>query len=53
MIKIGGTQKPLVDVARQAGLIRWTLAFDIALMALVAVLLTVAGAWMFSKSQAA
>jgi ABC-2 type transport system permease protein len=53
MIKIGDTMKPLVDVARQAGLIRWTLAFDVALMALVAVLLTVAGAWMFSKSQAA
>jgi ABC-2 type transport system permease protein len=51
MVKIGDTMRPLVDVARQAGLIRWTLAFDIALMALVAVVLTVVGAWSFSKSQ--
>jgi ABC-2 type transport system permease protein len=52
MIKIGNSMRPLVDVARQAGLIRWTLAFDVALMALVAVLLTIAGAWSFSRSQA-
>jgi hypothetical protein len=52
MVKIGDTMRPLADVARQAGLIRWTLAFDIALMALLAVVLTIAGAWSFSKSQA-
>src|SRR5262245_23923196 len=53
MVKVGDSTRPLVDVARQAGLIRWTLAFDIALMGLVAVVLTIVGAWSFSKSQAA
>src|SRR5438128_5850859 len=52
-IGVGTTAQPLVDVARQTGLIRWTLGFDIALMALAAVVLGAAGAWAFSKSQAA
>ena len=52
MITVGGSARPLVDMARQAGLIRWTLGLDIALMTLAAILLTVAGAWTFSKSQA-
>jgi ABC-2 type transport system permease protein len=42
----------LADVARQAGLIRWTLTTDVAMMTVFAVVLTVAGAWSFSKSQA-
>jgi len=52
-IGVGTTAQPLVDVARQTGLIRWTLGFDIALMALTAIVLSAAGAWAFSKSQAA
>jgi ABC-2 type transport system permease protein len=53
MIAAGDVAKPLVDVARQAGLIRWTLAFDISLMALTALVLSAAGAWTFSRSQEA
>jgi len=49
----GEVARPLVEVARQAGLIRWTLAFDITLMALAALALAAAGAWTFSKSQEA
>jgi ABC-2 type transport system permease protein len=53
VIGVAGQTQSLVDVARAAGLIRWTLGLDIALMAAAAVLLTAAGAWAFSKSQAA
>jgi ABC-2 type transport system permease protein len=52
-IVVGGVSRPLLAVAREAGLIRWSLGLDIALMALIAVVLTAAGAWVFSKSQAA
>jgi ABC-2 type transport system permease protein len=52
-IAVGAVSKPLAEIAREAGLIRWTLGFDVSLMALAAVTLTAAGAWMFSKSQAA
>jgi ABC-2 type transport system permease protein len=52
-IVAGGASRSLLDVARTAGLIRWSLPLDIAAMALVAVLLTTAGAVVFSKSQAA
>src|SRR4249920_2876500 len=52
VIGVAGETRPLVDVAREAGLIRWTLGFDIAMMAGAAVILTAAGAWAFSKSQA-
>jgi ABC-2 type transport system permease protein len=47
-----GAARSLVDVARSSGLIRWTLALDVTLMFTTAVLLTAAGAWTFSKSQA-
>jgi len=53
MISEGALMRPLVEVARQAGLIRWTLAFDISLMVLTALILATMGAWAFSKSQAA
>jgi ABC-2 type transport system permease protein len=53
MIDAGAVVRPLVDVARQAGLIRWTLAFDISLMTLTALVLSAAGAWTFSRSQEA
>jgi ABC-2 type transport system permease protein len=53
MIGSGDTSRSLVEVARSAGLIRWTLALDVTLMFASAVLLTAAGAWAFSKSQAA
>jgi ABC-2 type transport system permease protein len=53
MIVAGSATKPLVAIAREAGLIRWTLGFDVSLMTIAAVALTAAGAWVFSKSQAA
>jgi ABC-2 type transport system permease protein len=49
----GGEVQSLVEVARRSGLIRWTLALDVTLMFAAAVLLTTAGAWAFSRSQAA
>ena len=52
-IVVAGGARPLVDVARAAGLIRWSLWQDVSLMAFSAVVLTTAGAWAFSKSQAA
>ncbi len=53
VIPVGTTFRPLLEVARASGLIRWSLGLDIALMAASAILLTVGGAWTFSKSQAA
>lgn len=52
-IESGGVVSSLIDVARQGGLVRFELGFDVALMALVALALAVAGAWSFSKAQAA
>lgn len=52
-IPVGATVRPLLEVARGAGLIRWSLGLDVALMTAAALLLTAAGAWTFSKSQAA
>jgi len=52
VIAVGAATRPLLDVARQAGLVRFSLRFDIALMALTAIVLASAGAWAFSKSQA-
>jgi ABC-2 type transport system permease protein len=50
---VGGVATSLADIARQAGLIRWDLSTDVAMMTAFAVVLTVAGAWSFSSSQAA
>jgi ABC-2 type transport system permease protein len=52
-IQVGQTTRSLLDVAGQAGLIRWGLGFDVVLMTLAAAALAGAGAWSFSKSQAA
>ena len=51
MITVGNAvQQPLVDAARAAGLIRWSLSFDVAVMTVAAMALAAAGAWVFSKS---
>lgn len=52
-ILIGEVTRPLIEVARQGGLVRWTLGFDVVLMTLVALAMAGAGAWSFSKAQAA
>lgn len=46
----GGLQTTLAQMARAAGLIRWDLGFDVAVMALVALLLATAGAVSFSRA---
>jgi ABC-2 type transport system permease protein len=51
-IAVGAVTKPLGEVASAAGLIRWSLRYDIAMMTLAAVVLAALGAWAFSKSQA-
>jgi len=48
-----GVSQSLAEAARAAGLIRWNLPMDVAMMAGVAVLLSGAGAWMFSRAQEA
>jgi ABC-2 type transport system permease protein len=53
LLRAGASTESLVAVARRAGLIRFPLSLDVALMAACAVVLTTAGAWTFSKSQAA
>jgi ABC-2 type transport system permease protein len=50
LIAVGGTVTPLIDVARAAGLIRWSLAFDVLIMTLAAAALAAAGAYAFGKS---
>ena len=49
----GSLTQPLIDVARAGGLVRFQLGFDVALMVIVAIVLAWAGAWQFSKAQAA
>jgi len=49
-ITIGAAVTPLLDVARAAGLVRWTLASDVLVMTLVAATLAAAGAYSFSRS---
>ncbi len=41
--------RTIVEVATRAGLIRWSLIFDLAVVAVVAVVLTAAGAYRFSN----
>ena len=43
-------QTSLLEVARNAGLIRWSLAFDLGVMVVAAAALASAGAYMFSRS---
>jgi ABC-2 type transport system permease protein len=50
MVTLGAVQKPLVEIARAAGLIRWDLALDTGIMAAVAVLLGGLAAWSFSMA---
>jgi len=52
-IVMGGVPRPLLDIARQAGLVRWSLGYDVALMALVTVAFAALGIWSFSKTEAA
>lgn len=40
----------LVDVAREAGLVRWDLGFDVAVMALTTVVLAAVAGWRFSRA---
>ena len=47
---LGDQGKTLVEMARETGLIRWDLGFDVALCALVAALLATAAAYFFSTA---
>ncbi len=46
-----GMSQSLAEAAHAAGLVRWSLPYDLALISLAAVVLTAAGAWSFSTSQ--
>jgi ABC-2 type transport system permease protein len=52
-ITIDGVSRPLLEVARQGGLVSHGLGFDVVVMVFVAVVLSGLGAWSFSKAQAA
>src|ERR1041385_1291082 len=49
-IRAGEAVTSLLDVARQAGLVRWTLEIDVLIMSVAAAILAAAGAYSFSKS---
>jgi ABC-2 type transport system permease protein len=49
----GSLERSLADVARQAGLIRWDLPFDVAILTLVAGLLAAVAAYSFSTAESA
>ena len=52
MVNVGqGVKISLAEMARQAGLIRWDLTVDIAVMAAVAVVLANIGSLSFSKTE--
>jgi ABC-2 type transport system permease protein len=51
-ITVGAASRPLIEIARQGGLVRWDLGFDVALMTLVAVAFSALGVWSFSRTQA-
>lgn len=53
ILRVGTTSESLVAVARSSGLIRFPLSHDLGLMAATAIVLSAAGAWTFSRSQAA
>jgi ABC-2 type transport system permease protein len=53
VVGVGAAARPLLDIARQAGLVRYPLGYDVILMTITALVLATAGAWAFSKSQAA
>lgn len=50
MITAGGATRSLAEIARSAGLIRWSVGFDVLVMSFAAVTLAAAGAWAFSKA---
>jgi ABC-2 type transport system permease protein len=52
-ITVNGVVRPLLEVARTGGLVRWHLGFDVMLMVIVSVAFATLGAWSFSRTQAA
>lgn len=48
-----GELRPLIEIARSTGLVRWPLMTDLAVMIGVAIVLTIFGAWSFNRAQAA
>ncbi len=52
MVNIGpGIQKPLLEIAKQAGLVRWSLSLDIAVLMAVAFVLVTIGTLSFSRAE--
>jgi ABC-2 type transport system permease protein len=49
-VSLDGQEHLLADLARTTGLIRWDLGFDLGILVLVAVVLTGAAAWQFSRA---
>jgi ABC-2 type transport system permease protein len=52
MISVGGASRPLLEIARQSGLVHSSLGYDVALMALVTVGFAALGIWSFARSEA-
>jgi ABC-2 type transport system permease protein len=51
-ITMGGTSRPLLEIARQSGLVHSPLGYDVALMTLVTIVFAALGIWSFSKTEA-
>lgn len=51
VVDVGGTETPLVELVRAAGLIKWDLGFDVLVLAAVALVLGAAGALSFSTAE--
>jgi ABC-2 type transport system permease protein len=49
-VQIGEIATPLSEIARTAGLVRWSLGFDVAIMTLATAALATAGAVVFNRS---
>jgi len=52
-VLVDGVARPLLEITRQTGLVRWSLGFDLLLVLAVAVAFSALGAWSFSRAQAA
>jgi ABC-2 type transport system permease protein len=50
ILRVGAVSLPLTEIAHRAGLIRWSLSFDVSLLAVVAALLGLVAALRFEKA---
>jgi len=52
VVDVDGIARPLINVAREAGLVRWSLSFDLTLVVVVTLGCFALGAWSFNHTEA-